>query len=84
MKTTEQVIDEAIADSQTLETITRADGTSFLSQKNYGYGTDGRFQVYVVPVQQRTKAMRPHYRVTFYVDNKRTNKAAFLACKVTE
>jgi len=50
---------------------------------NYQTAEDGRFQVYLTPVEQRTRSMEPHYRVGYYllVDGKwkRTNKAAFVA-----
>ncbi len=50
---------------------------------SYASYTDGNFQVYLVPVSQRTRAMKAHYRVTYYLKNqcgdwKRTAKASFL------
>lgn len=44
---------------------------------------EGDFVVFMVPVQQRTRAMRPHFRNAFYIRNaagnlKRTSKDAFV------
>lgn len=82
----EQLVGAAKQDAETLKTVTRNDGTSFTTLKGYGIATDDTetFQVYVVPVQQRTRAMREHYRVTFYLRNewgewKRTSRDGFVA-----
>ena len=36
-------------------------------QHSYVTAEDGRFQVYLTPVEQRTRAMKPHYRVGYYM-----------------
>jgi hypothetical protein len=50
---------------------------------SWGYGiySEGNFQVYLVPAEQRTRRMRSHYRATYLKneagDWKRTNRADF-------
>jgi hypothetical protein len=50
---------------------------------DYQTANDGRFQVYLTPVRQRTRAMKAHYRVGYYMSAngtwKRVNKARFIA-----
>jgi hypothetical protein len=59
-------------------------------RNRYATFEDGRFQVYVTPVEQRTRAMRQHFRVGYYMDKagtgnwKRTNKKDFLAAMEAE
>ena len=82
MTTTERLIERANAVLSTPVTVVRSDGSKYDSCPSYAVASDGDFQVYLVPVQQRTKAMRDHYRVTYYfrVDGawKRTNRASFM------
>lgn len=57
--------------------------------ESYASYSDGNFQVYLVPVSQRTRAMKAHYRVTYYLRNqcgewKRTSKAQFLEASCAE
>jgi hypothetical protein len=82
--TYEQLTAAAEAEARSLRTITREDGSSFQTVKGYGSASHGRFQVYVVPVEQRTRRMQAHYRFTFYVQDfsgkfRRTTEAAFRA-----
>jgi hypothetical protein len=79
----DNLIAAAEADVMTVRTITREDGSTIQFPKGYGIANDGPFHVHVVPVQQRTRIMRSHYRVTFSLRNasgelKRVNKAAFM------
>lgn len=62
----QRLIEQAKAEADALVTITRADGTTFTGRRNYGCADNGTVQVYVIPVEQRTRAMRAHYRATFY------------------
>ena len=52
------------------------------SRNRYATFDDGIFQVYVTPVEQRTRAMKEHFRVGYYmlVDGvwRRTSKARFI------
>ena len=79
----ERLIAEAIAKAETPVEITRADGSTYTGYRAHQTAEDGDFQVYVIPVEQRTRAMKAHYRVTYYlkVDGrfKRMSRTALLA-----
>lgn len=86
----ERLIAEAEQKATEVVTITRCDGTTYCAPRNYGSAVDGRFQVYVVPVQQRTTIRQSHYRATYYLMGdegtfKRVSRAAFAqAATLTE
>ena len=46
-----------------------------------GLAKDGRFWIFAIPVQQRTRPMRNHFRLAFYLHDgtrlHRTNRADF-------
>lgn len=58
------------------------------TKQTYQTAEDGKFQVYVTPVNQRTRAMKAHFRVGYYMEVagvwKRTNKATFLQAMEAE
>jgi hypothetical protein len=79
-----QLIEAAELVATTPRTVTREDGSTFRSAPGCGSCTEGRFQVYVVPVRQRTRAMKAHFRATFYLDGRKTSRAAFAAALAGE
>lgn len=80
MNKLEQLINAAIEDAQAVCIITRADGSTLTTTNGHGSAKEGRFEIYVVPVQTRgTASYQRHHRVTYYLDNKRTTRAIFEA-----
>ena len=47
---------------------------SYMAPRGNAWVTEGRFGVYLVPVTQRTRSMREHFRATFYLDGKRVKR----------
>jgi hypothetical protein len=76
---TQRLIEQAIAETQRVITITRCDGSTYQGTSSYATATEGRFQVYVIPVERRASSRRPHVRVTYYLDNKRVKREVFEA-----
>jgi hypothetical protein len=84
MMTTNELITAAIADCQTLVTIYKGTADERSYPKGRGIATDGRFQVYVVPVTGRIAPRQAHHRITYYVKSeggkfKRVSQAVFEA-----
>lgn len=79
----DSLIETAINRATEIVTITRCDGSTYQGARNYGSAEDGEFQVYVVPVEQRTRAQKPHYRSTFYLmmggQYRRVSRSTFVA-----
>jgi hypothetical protein len=86
--TTEQkitaLVDLAILKAQTPVLITKGDGSTYMGCQTHQSATDGDFQVYVIPVEQRSTVRKSHYRVTYYLradggQFKRVTRIAFIA-----
>jgi hypothetical protein len=74
--TQSKLIEAATAQIGTKYEFTFQGETTFYTH-SYGSAKEGRFGVYVIPVERRTTAMRNHYRITYYLDGNRVNKAKF-------
>jgi hypothetical protein len=62
----------------TLEQLIESAEQDLKANRAYGGSEFQQFGLYIVPVEQRTRAMKSHYRMTYYLNRKRVTKDAFL------